>query len=61
MEWENGVKVIEFNARFGDPEAMNVLALLETPLADIFLSITDGHIEIPKFKHANTVVKYIVP
>ena len=26
----DGVKVIEYNARFGDPEAMNVLSVLET-------------------------------
>lgn len=61
MACKTGVKVIEFNARFGDPEAINVLALLENQLADILLSITDGKLESPKFKEANTVVKYIVP
>lgn len=36
---KNGVKVIEFNARFGDPETEVVLPRLKTPLLDVFLSI----------------------
>ena len=30
MATANGVKLIEYNARFGDPEAMNVLSILKT-------------------------------
>jgi phosphoribosylamine--glycine ligase len=37
-----GVRVIEFNARFGDPETQVVLALLDTPLAGLLLAATDG-------------------
>ena len=33
-----GVRVVEFNARFGDPETQVVLALLETPLAELLLA-----------------------
>ncbi len=32
---EEGIKFIEFNARFGDPEAMNVINSFETPFADV--------------------------
>lgn len=32
---EQGIKFIEFNARFGDPEAMNVINSFETPFAEV--------------------------
>ncbi|MBP1757448.1 MAG: phosphoribosylamine--glycine ligase [Firmicutes bacterium] len=38
----NGPKVIEYNARFGDPEAQVVLPLLETDLTDICEAVIDG-------------------
>ena len=42
MATSTGVKLIEYNARLGDPEAMNVLTLLDTDFIDICLGITDG-------------------
>ena len=45
MATKNGVKTIEFNARFGDPETQVVLPLLETDLADIFLAAIEGRLE----------------
>jgi phosphoribosylamine--glycine ligase len=37
-----GPKLIEYNARFGDPEAQVVLPLLQSDLAQIFLDAVDG-------------------
>lgn len=40
----SGVKVIEYNARFGDPEAQVVLPRLKTPLIDIVNAIVDENL-----------------
>ena len=63
MNTANGPKVIEFNARFGDPEAMNVLSLLSSDLSDIVVKITGGSLSAADvcFEQAATVCKYIVP
>ena len=37
-----GIKVIEFNARFGDPETQVVLARLKTPLAKVLFAAATG-------------------
>ena len=42
MLTKNGPKVIEYNARFGDPEAQAVLSLLETDLLSIFEAVCEG-------------------
>ncbi len=59
----DGVKVIEYNARFGDPEALNILPLLETDFVDVCRSIIDGSLDASKVSFAKkaTVCKYIVP
>ena len=61
MLTREGVKVIEFNARFGDPEAMNVLTLLGTELSEVFLSMANGKLCPVSFSNECTVVKYLVP
>lgn len=59
----DGPKVIEVNARFGDPEAMNVLHLLETDYVMLLQSMVDGRLSDRKlaFRPNATVVKYAVP
>lgn len=42
MMTANGPKVIEFNARFGDPETQVVLPRLESDLVDVIFSLLDG-------------------
>jgi phosphoribosylamine---glycine ligase len=41
----DGPKVIEFNARFGDPETQVVLALLESPLAELLKAAATGTLD----------------
>ncbi len=45
MATPNGVKVIEYNCRFGDPETQVVLPLLNTDLVDIFEAVFRGTLE----------------
>jgi phosphoribosylamine--glycine ligase len=40
-----GIKVIEFNARFGDPETQVVLARLKTPLAGVLMAAATGGLD----------------
>jgi phosphoribosylamine--glycine ligase len=63
MNTATGPKVIEFNARFGDPEAMNVLSLLASDLGEIACAIADGTLAQKQvaFERKATVCKYLVP
>ncbi len=45
MITKNGVKVIEYNCRFGDPETQVVLPLLESDLFEIMLKIADKKLD----------------
>ncbi len=58
----DGPKVIEFNARFGDPEAMNTLPVLETDVVEILIAARDGEALPPvQVDGRATVCKYAVP
>ncbi len=41
MRTDKGMKVVEYNSRFGDPETQVVLPMLKTDLLDIFEAVTD--------------------
>ncbi|CAI50077.1 phosphoribosylamine--glycine ligase [Natronomonas pharaonis DSM 2160] len=58
----DGPKVVEFNARFGDPEAMNTLPVLETDFVELLAAARDGE-PLPELSFAEqaTVCKYAVP
>ncbi len=58
----DGPKIVEFNARFGDPEAMNTLPVLETSLLDVVTAARDGDpLPALEFAPQATVCKYAVP
>ena len=56
---KDGVQIIEFNARFGDPEAINVLPLIKDNWIEKILDkkLSSGL----KFENNATVCKYLVP
>lgn len=63
MAVKNGVRLIEYNARFGDPEAINVLPLLKTDFVDLCQAIINGNLSdlAVEFEKKATVCKYVVP
>ena len=60
---KSGVKLLEYNARFGDPEAMNTLPLLKTDFIDVCKAIIYGTLDKLniEFEKKASVCKYVVP
>jgi phosphoribosylamine--glycine ligase len=63
MATRDGLRLIEYNARFGDPEAMNVLPLLRGDFVELCSAVTEGRLgQVDcSFQPSATVCKYIVP
>jgi phosphoribosylamine--glycine ligase len=63
MTTKAGIRLIEYNARFGDPEGMNILPLLETDFVAICEAIIAGRLDTltVTFEKKATVCKYVVP
>src|SRR5438552_7460557 len=63
MATRDGIRLLEYNARFGDPETMNVLSVLGTDLVEICQAMIGEELhQLPiVFDRQATVCKYIVP
>ena len=58
-----GIYVIEFNVRFGDPEALNVLTILQSDFVNLCQALVTGALSVEQVKFSShaTVCKYTVP
>ncbi len=63
MAVKEGVRLIEYNARFGDPEVMNVLSLLKSDFVALCEAIIHGTLDqvSVEFDPQASVVKYVCP
>lgn len=63
MAVRDGIRLIEYNARFGDPEALNVLSLFKGDFVALCEAILEGTLDKAEFEFERkaTVVKYVVP
>ncbi len=62
MVTAEGVRLLEFNARFADPEAMNVLSVTEGNLTETLASAAEGNVKnMLNFENVSTVCRYFVP
>lgn len=63
MKTATGIKLLEYNARFGDPETMNVMPVLKTSLVEVCKAVIEGRLAKlnVEFEHKATVCKYVVP
>ena len=63
MITRDGLKVIEYNARFGDPEILNILPIMKTDFIDVCMAVIDGRLDELdiEFDRKSTVCKWIVP
>lgn len=61
MLTRSGPMVVEYNCRFGDPEAMNVLPLLRSDFIELAESAIDGTLKPTDYELRATVCKYVVP
>jgi phosphoribosylamine--glycine ligase len=57
-----GIRIMEFNARFGDPECMNIMMVLDSSLLEVLKKIASGALSQDDvvFQPAASVVKYLV-
>jgi len=61
--YDDKLKLIEYNCRLGDPEAINVLSLLKTSLNSICINILNNNLKEVNIEWENkaTLLRYVVP
>lgn len=59
---KNGIKFMEFNGRFGDPEGINILSILDGSFSELIIKIWNGGIgeKDAQFIKKSSVIKYLV-
>ena len=59
---KEGIRFMEFNARFGDPEGLNILSILDSSFSELLIKIWDGGLskEDVLFARKASVIKYLV-
>lgn len=60
MLTDDGPRVLEFNCRFGDPEAQVILPLLESDLYEVLLACVDGRLDKASIRWAEGVAATVV-
>lgn len=60
MITETGPKVVEFNCRFGDPEAQVVLPLLDFDLVEVMIAVSDGKLSPDRVRFHDAAAVCIV-
>ena len=60
MLTKSGVKVLEYNARFGDPETQVVLPRMENDIIDVFEACIDGYLDKIDLKFENNAAVCVV-
>jgi phosphoribosylamine--glycine ligase len=58
---KRGAVIVETNVRLGDPEAINVMALLKSDPVEVFMGIACSLPELVEFESQASVCKYLVP
>ena len=63
MAVKEGVKIIEYNARFGDPEVMNLVSIIQADFVELFSHAADGTLSEASIEILDkaSVCKYVVP
>lgn len=60
MITDDGVKVLEYNCRFGDPETQSVLLRLESDLSEIMLAITEDRLSDMDIKYTDKSASCVI-